>query len=563
MRNKEKQDPMIEINGHQLHLHNLIDVARKHKKVRLSEKARQNMMRSYLWVKESSQTIFDQNDDLEGQEQPRKQHSKNIPIYGVNTGFGSLARIRIPPQDSSKLSINLIRSHAAGVGPIAPKDVTRATMVLRANALAKGVSGCRPDLVDLLLEMLNRDLTPKIPLQGSCGSSGDLAPLAHLGLVMIGDEKGEAWVGKELLSAPEALKKVGLQPLQLEAKDGLAITNGAQLSTAITALSLYDAQNIVLSAEIFMAMSMEALLGISRAFDKKVHQMRPYKGAQDCAHNIRSLIEGSNLVDSVPEKLQDAYSIRCTPQVVGAARDNLEFIAKQVGIELNAATDNPLILLPEDGSTIESTDVYIGNYAYSAGMFHGEPMGMAADLLKIAVAEIGSLSERRLYRLTTGNLSQLLPPGLEGRDRPVVGMMVPQTTAAALVSENKALGWPATMDSIPTCEDQEDHIAMSTVAARRAQQVVQNTQKVIAIEALCAAHALEYRRESGEHIQFGIGAKLVLPLIEAILYDIKEDATIGEQIEAIADNIQQGLFVEELCKKISSLRKIFPSGDTQ
>ncbi len=549
---------MIEINGHHLHLHNVIQVARNNRKVKLSETARQNMLRSYRWVQKSSQMESEESDD--SKLNVKDQLRNNIPIYGVNTGFGSLARIRIPPQDSSKLSINLIRSHAAGVGPLAPRDVTRATMILRANALAKGVSGCRPDLVELLLEMLNRDLTPKIPLQGSCGSSGDLAPLAHLGLVMIGDEKGEAWVGDELMSAPLALKKVGLQPLQLEAKDGLAITNGAQLSTALTALALYDAQNVVLSAEIFMAMSMEALLGISRAFDQRVHQMRPYKGAQDCANNIRSLIDGSNLIDSVPEKLQDAYSIRCTPQVIGATRDNLAFVAKQVGIELNAATDNPLILLPDDESEADS---HMENYAYSAGMFHGEPIGMAADLLKIAIAEIGSLSERRLYRLTTGNLSQLLPPGLEGRDRPVVGMMVPQTTAAALVSENKALGWPATMDSIPTCEDQEDHIAMSTVAARRAREVVKNTQKVIAIEALCAAHALEYRREYGENIQFGVGAKVVLPLIEAILYDIKEDATIGEQIEAIAYNIQQGLFVEEVCKQISSMCKIFPSGDAE
>ena len=319
MRNKQKQEHMIEINGNNLQIHNLIDVARGMSKVQLATQARQKMLRSYQWVKESSQI---QQDISEATGHPNQQR-KNIPIYGVNTGFGSLARIRIPPHDSSKLSINLIRSHAAGVGPIAPRDVTRATMLLRANALAKGVSGCRPDLVELLLEMLNRDLTPKIPLQGSCGSSGDLAPLAHLGLVMIGDEDGEAWVDNVLMSAPKALETVGLQPLQLEAKDGLAITNGAQLSTAITALSLYDAQNIVLSAEIFMAMSMEALLGISRAFDPQVHMMRPYKGAQDCAQNIRSLIDGSTLIDSVPEKLQDAYSIRCTPQVIGATRDNL------------------------------------------------------------------------------------------------------------------------------------------------------------------------------------------------------------------------------------------------
>lgn len=548
---------MIEINGNNLQLETLVQVSRHKEQVRISDQAKREMLRSYQWVKTSSQSKNDISFEGASVDTEEGQNEQHMAIYGVNTGFGSLARIRIPPRDSAKLSLNLIRSHAAGVGPDAPKDVIRATMLLRANALSKGVSGCRPDLVELLLEMLNRNLTPKIPLQGSCGSSGDLAPLAHLGLVMIGDPQGEAWVGDELMTAPAALQKVGLQPLQLEAKDGLAITNGAQLSTALTALALYDAQNIVMSAEIFMSMSMEALLGVSRAFDERVHKMRPYKGAQTCAKNIRDLITGSDLIDSVPEKLQDAYSLRCTPQVIGASRDNLEFVAKQISIELNAATDNPLILLPDDQDMEEQE----GNYAYSAGMFHGEPIGMAADLLKIAIAEVGSLSERRLYRLTTGNLSQLLPPGLEGRDRPVVGMMVPQTTAAALVSENKALGWPASMDSIPTCEDQEDHIAMSTVAARRARQVVKNTQRVIAIEALCAAHALEYRCTQDSNVKLGAGSKSVVPLIEAILYDVNEDATIGEQIEAIAKNIQEGLFVEEIRKVIPKFSNIFSSGE--
>ena len=378
----------------------------------MSDDARRAMLRSYQWVKKSSQIGVHESLNATTEGNFNFNQEEHMAIYGVNTGFGSLARIRIPPQDSSRLSVNLIRSHAAGVGLTAPKDVIRATMLLRANALSKGVSGCRPKLVDLLLDMLNKDLTPKIPLQGSCGSSGDLAPLAHLGLVMIGDPMGEAWVDEELMSAPEALEKVGLQPLQLEAKDGLAITNGAQLSTAITALALFDAQNVLMSAEIFMSMSMEALLGVSRAFDERVHLMRPYKGARTCAKNIRSLIAGSDLIDAVPEKLQDAYSIRCTPQVIGASRDNLEFVAKQVSIELNAATDNPLILLPSND--IESNIIESENYAYSAGMFHGEPMGMAADLLKNAIAEVGSLSERRLYRLTTGNLSQLLPPGWKG-----------------------------------------------------------------------------------------------------------------------------------------------------
>jgi histidine ammonia-lyase len=511
----------ILIDGNKLDLSDLIAVSRKHHTAHLATDARESMLQSYQWVRSTA----------EG----------NTPIYGVNTGFGSLARVRIPREQTSLLSRNLIRSHSAGVGPIANKDVCRATMLLRANALAKGVSGCRPLLVEQLLSFLNCDLYPHLPMKGSCGSSGDLSPLAHLGLVMIGDPLGIAEFGEQVLSADKALIQAGLKPLTLEAKDGLAITNGAQLSTALTALACYDANQLVLAAEIAAAMSFEALLGVTRAIHPSVHRLRPYNGAQACAANLRSLLVGSNLVDSVPEKVQDAYSIRCSPQVIGACRDTIAFATKQIQIELNAATDNPLILMGE------ITD----NHAFSAGMFHGEPVGIAADCMKIAIAEIASISERRLYRLTNGNLSQRLPPGLIGADRPSLGMMVPQTTAAALVSENKALGWPASMDSIPTCEDQEDHIAMSTVAARRCTQVLHNSQRVIAVEMLSAAHALQLRLHKQPAFKMGDGTTQALINIQSILSKMPEYSTIGDQIECLRNAITSGTIFKNMPTLIS------------
>ena len=413
----------------------------------------------------------------------------DMPVYGVNTGYGSLARVRIDGADIERLSMNLVRSHAAGVGAAVPPDVTRAMMLLRANALAKGASGCAPVLVDTLVSMLAAGVVPEVPCQGSCGSSGDLAPLAHLGLVVFRaadgstDATGRAWFGGELMSGEAAMAAAGIERVVPGPKDGLAMTNGAQLSTAYAVLAAEDARALVLAAEVAAAMSFEALRGVSRALHPAVHALRPYPGAVACAANLRRLLTGSTLVDSIPDKVQDAYALRCTPQVVGAARDGIAFAVRQVGVEVNAATDNPLILV----------DVDADNKAFSAGLFHGEPVGMAADHLKLAVAEIGALSERRSYRLTTGTLSARLPPLLVQRDRPGIGLMAPQTTAAALVSENRALCWPASADSIPTCEDQEDHVAMSTTAARRAADVVANVRNIVAIEVLCAATALWWR----------------------------------------------------------------------
>jgi histidine ammonia-lyase len=455
----------------------------------------------------------------------------DAPIYGINTGFGSLARVRIPPESTATLSRNLIRSHAAGVGPKAPEEVVRAMMLLRANALARGVSGCRPALVETLLQMLAAGVVPVVPRQGSCGSSGDLAPLSHLGLVLFG-EGGEADHGGLRLPGPDAMRRAGIPTLSPAAKDGLAITNGAQLTTAITALASHDADVLLRAAEVAAAMSIEALRGVTRAFHPAVHALRPYPGAIACAARLLELLDGSSLVNSLPGKVQDAYSLRCTPVVLGACRDTLTFGRAQVAVEVNAVTDNPVMLLDEEGP----------DFAFSAGLFHGEPVGMAADAMRIAVAEIGALSERRLFRLTTGSLSARLPPALVGADRPGLGMLVPQTTAAALVSENKAIGWPATMDSIPTCEDQEDHVAMSTTAAWRLRETVENSRRVVAIELLCAARALRFRLGEEPGVTLGRGAAAALPRVEAALVGTRVPS---EQIEAvarlIADHALEGL----------------------
>lgn len=504
---------VLQIDGESLQIPDVAAVARAGRRVALATEARARMVRSYEWVRAAAQS--------------------DQPVYGVNTGFGSLARVRIPPSQSAKLSLNLLRSHAAGVG--APLDVatTRATMLLRANALAKGVSGCRPLLVETILAMLNAGVTPVLPQQGSCGSSGDLAPLAHLGLVLAEGDHGRAiYQGREM-SAAEAMSAAGIPRLSLEAKDGLAITNGAQVTTALAALCCFDAERVVLAAELAAALSTEALRGVSRAFAAAVHQLRPYRGAVACAANLRALLSGSTLVDSIPEKVQDAYSIRCTPQVLGACRDALSFAWQQVSVELNAATDNPLILVDEPGD----------NKAYSAGMFHGEPVGIAMDVLKIAVSEVASLSERRLYRLSTGTLSHRLPPGLAKRDRPELGILLPQTTAAALVSENKSLAWPASVDSIPTCEDQEDHVAMSTTAARRATEVVANSRRVVAIELLGASEALAFRTQEEPDASVGAGAAAALPKIASVE---PADRTLSARIEALAAGIGDGSLLEGL-----------------
>lgn len=476
----------IRLDGRSLTLAQVAAVARGGARVALHPDAAVRMAASHAWVVRAAEGEL------------RDAAGQPLPIYGVNTGYGSLARVRIEQERITALSWNLVRSHAAGVGPEVPVDQVRAMMLLRANALARGASGVRTELVERIAQMLDAGLTPVVPQRGSCGSSGDLAPLSHLALVLFRGEDGEtvgrARLGDEVLPSGEAMARAGLEPLVPGPKDGLAITNGAQLTCAIAALACHDAVGLIHDAEIAAALSWEALRGVTRALHPDVHALRPFPGAIDCAADLRALLAGSGWVDSDPGKVQDAYSLRCTPQVLGAVRDAVRYAAGQVLVELNSVTDNPVILVDDPHE----------NKAFSAGLFHGEPVGFAADHLRLALCELGSLAERRLYRLTTGTLSGTLPALLTRAGR--LGMGLAQTTAAALVSENKQLAWPASADSIPTCEDQEDHVAMSTTAARRSARVLVNARRVVAIELVAAHQALLLRREEDGSLPFGAGS---------------------------------------------------------
>ena len=443
-------------------------------------------------------------------------------IYGVTTGFGELKDRVIPGAQVRDLQVNLLRSHAAGVGPEAPREVVRAMLLLRAASLARGHSGVRPELVEALLAFLEREVTPVVPMQGSVGASGDLAPLAHLACVLMGE--GEAWLGDQRLPGAMALRGAGLRPLVLEAKEGLALINGTQFSTALAALACVDARSVWEAAVAAAALSTEVLLGSLEPARAEVQALRPYQGALETARRLRAAAEGSALVASHADcaQVQDAYSVRCAPQVLGASYDALEHVGGQLEVEINAVNDNPLVLA-ESGEVI------------SAGLFHAEPVGMAADYLKIAVAEVASLSERRIDRLLDRRVSGLpavlaLEPGLES------GYMQAQYTAAALVSENKVLAHPATVDSIPTGAGLEDHVSMAPIAARHARAVVENTARVVALELLCGCRALEFRRP----LTAGRGSERLYAAVRRLVPAPEGDRPLSGPCESVARWVLSG-----------------------
>jgi len=459
------------VDGQGLSIADVVDVARHRGRAELSATTRELVKDSRAWV----DTVV-----AEGR----------LNVYGLTTGYGSLAEVRILPEDSESLVRNVIMSHAAGVGDPLDEEVVRATMLIRANTLAKGCSGIRPEVLDTLLAMLDAGVHPLLPAKGSLGASGDLAPLAHLALVLCRDTAGgEAFYQGQRMTAEDAMRQAGIQRLSLQTKESLALINGATVSAALAALALYDAELLVKNAEIALAMSLEAMRGVSDAFHPKVHAARGHDGQIRSAANVLQLIAGSDLIDSTG-RVQDAYSLRCAPQVIGAVRDALAFVRLVVRTEINAATDNPLIFLdlPQDRE----------NKAISGGNFHGEPLALAADMLSIAVAELGSISERRTFRLLDNTLSAGLPPMLVEDGGLNSGLMMAQYTAAALVSDSKTLAHPDSVDSIPSSANQEDHVSMSANAARHAREVVQNVEQIVAIEMLCAAQALDFRRKGLE-----------------------------------------------------------------
>jgi len=401
--------------------------------------------------------------------------------YGLNTGFGALKSERIGPGDVAQLQINLLRSHACGVGEPVPKAITRQMVALKAHALGLGVSGASPAVVRGLLDLLEADLIPVVPSQGSLGASGDLAPLAHLALVLLGE--GHVWGDAGPVPAADALRKSGLRPVALGAKDGLALINGTQFMLAHAVEVAQRAARLATTADIVAAMTLEARLGSARPFDARVAEVRRHPGHGATAETVRRLLDGSEILPSHAgcDRVQDPYSIRCVPQVHGASRDALAYVAATVERELNAVTDNPLVF-DADGVA----DVV------SAGNFHGQPLALAMDMASIAVAEWASISERRTYLLVDGGDG--LPPFLVERSGLQSGFMIPQYAAASLVSENKTLAHPASVDSIPSSRGQEDHVSMGAWGARKALRVVENAERVLAVEALCAAQALDFRR---------------------------------------------------------------------
>lgn len=402
---------------------------------------------------------------------------KDQIVYGITTGFGKFSDVMVTGEEVSQLQENLIMSHACGMGEPYPVEVVRAMMALRINALVKGYSGIREETLLLLMEMCNRGVHPVIPQQGSLGASGDLAPLAHMVLVMLG--KGEAEVNGQRLSGKEALRAAGLSPIRLQAKEGIALINGTQAMTALLCLSLHEARIVMESAEVIAAMTVEALHGIPKAYDPQLHAVRPHPGQQESARRLLLHLQGSERTTEPGElRVQDAYSLRCIPQVHGATRDTLEYVWKTVERECNSVTDNP-ILFPDTGDVI------------SGGNFHGQPMALAADFLAIAIAELANISERRTERLVNPQLSGL-PGFLTENGGLHSGFMITQYVAASIVSENKVLCHPASVDSIPSSANQEDHVSMGTTAARKLRTIVANTAKVLAIEYLAAAQALEF-----------------------------------------------------------------------
>jgi histidine ammonia-lyase len=457
--------------------------------------------------------------------------------YGINTGFGKLASVRISPEQVAQLQVNLVRSHACGVGEPLGESETRAMMLLRANALAKGLSGIRPQVVDTLCKMLNAKVHPLIPSQGSVGASGDLAPLAHLAQVVIGE--GRANYNEEILDGATALQRAGITPVALEAKEGLSLLNGTQGMLALLSLALLEADALVDAADIAAALSLDALRGSPGAFDPRIMQARAYPGAAITAKNLARLNEGSQIREShrsnaKDPRVQDAYSLRCTPQVHGAVRDSLAQARAMAEVELNSATDNPLVFAPSpdaaDGASANGDIV-------SGGNFHGQPLAMAADQVAIALATLGGISERRIEQMTNP-LTSMLPAFLTPEPGLNSGFMIAQVTAAALTSENKALATPHSVDSISTSGNQEDYVSMGMTGARRLSRMLLNLRHTIAIELLCACQGIDLLAP----LQTGARAQKAYVAVREKSPKLTDDRPLARDIEAVTALISDNSF---------------------
>jgi histidine ammonia-lyase len=464
-------------------------------------------------------------------------------VYGLTTGFGDLASTFVPPEDAERLQENLLMSHAAGVGEPFPRDVVRAMLLLRANTLALGHSGCRSLLVDAILALLDRGVHPVVPRQGSVGASGDLAPLAHLALPLIG--RGRVEREGRVMTGAEGLRAAGLEPLRLQAKEGLALLNGTQMMSAVGALLAADAERLARTASVAAAMSVEALLGTDVAFAAAYQLARPHPGQIAVAAEMRHLLRDSGLQavhHPSSHKVQDPYSLRCVPQVHGAVRDALDHLGRVLDIELNAATDNPLVF-PGGGVTDEDVAATGGGRVISGGNFHGEPIALALDFAKLAIAELGSISERRIALLLDPRLNGGLAPFLAASSGLESGMMLYQYTAAALVSENKVLVHPASADTIPTSANQEDHVSMGSIAALHARDVLANVERILSIELLVAAQALD-ERVGLTGADPGLGVMDAHARVRARVDHLGADREPGPDFEAALELVRTGVLAD-------------------
>jgi histidine ammonia-lyase len=452
--------------------------------------------------------------------------SADRTIYGVTTGFGALAGTRIDPARAADLQFGIVTSHATAVGRPLSRPETRAMLLLRAHVLALGHSGVRPELIDLMVQMLNRDVVPVVPEQGSLGASGDLAPLACLALPLVGRGEVLAGNGTSRRPAPAAFADAGLAPLALEAKEGLALVNGTQGMLAVGTLALARAERLARTADVVAAMTIEAALGTDAPFDERLHRLRPHPGQAASASNLRMLLDGSPILASHRESshlVQDAYSLRCAPQVHGATRDAMAFVRGVLSIEINAVSDNPIVLVDDDE-------------VRSGGNFHGMPVAVALDALAASVVPLASISERRLYRMLDAGTSNGLPPFLVPESGLNSGFMLVQYTAASLVSESKSLAHPASVDSIPSSAGQEDHVSMGMTAARHARDVVANAEIVIALEALAAAQALDLRRP----LESGRATRAVRDALRERVPYVHHDREFGPDIDAAISLVRDG-----------------------
>jgi histidine ammonia-lyase len=494
----------ITINGESLTLEKMAAVALDFATVELAAEARERVL--------ASRAVID------------RALESNLPIYGVTTGFGKLSDVRIPHEDIRQLQVNLLRSHACGVGdPLSDAEV-RAAILVRANSLAKGFSGVRPEIIDLLLGILEHRIHPVVPSRGSVGASGDLAPSAHMALVLIGE--GEAVFRGERLPGSEALRRAGLSPVQLQAKEGLSLLNGTQFMAAAGGLALHRACVLMDTADVAASLSLEVLLGSVVADDRRIHQVRPHPGQQKTAANITRMLRNSVIVESHRDcgRLQDAYSLRCVPQVHGAVRDALDHVRQVITREMNSATDNPLVFA--DGDAI-----------LAGGNFHGAPLGYAFDYAALALADLASISERRLERLVNPDLSGLpafliANPGLSS------GYMMLQVMVASLVSENKILAHPASVDSIPTSANKEDHVSMGMTAALKLRAVADNLEIVLAGEILAACQGMEFRKP----LEPGEGTRKAYALVRQAIAPLENDREISPDITVLRQLIRENHF---------------------